>query len=400
MLKHSFITKLNKSNGLKKGKIMPGPFSIMTKPVCGVCNLDCTYCYYKDKVNLYPGEKQFLMDPNVLEEFIKQYLRLQPRSAIITWQGGEPLLAGIDFFKKAREFQHRWSLPGQYVSSTLQTNGVLINDEWADFFARNNFLIGISIDGPKEVHDYFRITKGGKPSFEKAWQGLETLRKHRAEFNVLVTLNSENIKLGGDLYRFFVKRGINWLQFIPILEKDEKGEPLPFSCPPDGYAKFLCETFDTWVVNDVGKISVRIFESIVYTLVKMVPTVCCFAKKCANAYVLEYNGDLYACDHFVFPEWKIGNIMETPLRELLNSPLIEEFSKLKTELPEPCKECEFLPICNGGCPKHHVYKDGVGKVNYFCSAYKEFFKYSIRTFKKIAHDIAQKEGINLPDIGI
>ncbi len=382
------------------GAPMNKAFSIMTKPVSGVCNLDCTYCYYKDKTGLYPHEKKFLMEENVLEAFMKQYLALQPGNAIITWQGGEPLLAGLDFFEKSRRLQHKWSLPGQRIGTTLQTNGTLIDENWANFFARNSYLVGISLDGPKEAHDFYRVTKSGTPSFEKAWHGLELLEKAGAEFNVLVTLNNENIRLGADLYRFFVQRGIRWLQFIPILEKDENGNPMPYSCPPEGYARFLCETFDTWLVNDMGDVSVRIFESIVYTLVKRVPTVCCFAKECANAYVLEYNGDLYACDHFVFPEWKIGNIMEIPLRELLLSPLIVEFSRLKTDLPGPCGECRYLPLCNGGCPKHHVLRNGKEKVNYFCQAYKEFFSHSLGTFKRIASDIAGREGMVLPDLGV
>jgi len=373
------------------------PFTVMTKPVCGVCNLDCGYCYYTPKTELYPGVKRFQMTPEALEEFLRQYLQARPREAVISWQGGEPLLAGLDFFRLARDLVEKYRLPGQRVEWSIQTNGTLLDEDWCSFFAENRYLVGISIDGPPEVHDHFRKDHAGNGSFEKAWRGLELLRKHGVDFNALVTLNSNNVKLGADLYRFFVEKGVEWIQFIPILEKDESGRPLPFSCPPVEFGKFLSEVFDTWVLNDVGRVSVRIFESIVSLLVQRVPTVCVYSRRCANAYVLEWNGDLYACDHFVVPEWRLGNVLETPLVELVTSQKVEEFARLKTELPEPCGECPYLPICNGGCPKHHLPGGEGGKVNYFCEGYRLFFEHSLPSFRRIARDIAARNGIFYDD---
>ena len=369
------------------------PFSVMAKPVCGVCNLDCGYCYYTPKTALYPGVKNFHMTKETLETFLRQYLRARPREVVVSWQGGEPLLAGLDFFRLARDLVEKYRLPGQAVEWSIQTNGTLLDDEWCEFFAENRYLVGISIDGPKEAHDFFRKDRAGKGSFDRAWRGLELLRKHGVDFNALVTLNSNNVKLGADLYRFFVNKGVDWIQFIPILERDEEGNVLPFSCPPEAFGRFLSEVFDTWVLNDVGKVSVRIFESVVSQLVQHVPTVCVYSRRCANAYVLEWNGDLYACDHFVVPEWRLGNVLETPLEELVTSEKVEEFARLKTELPGPCLECRYLPICNGGCPKHHLPGTEGGKVNYFCRGYKAFFEKSLPSFRRIARDIAARNGI-------
>ena len=400
------------------------PFYIMAKPVCGVCNLDCLYCYYTSKPReLYPQVKHFMMGQETLERYTREYMELQPVQANFGWQGGEPLLAGKDFFRKAVEYQKQFGRDGQELSNpdrpaeaserdlacrqagtprlepglapqavanAMQTNGTLLDEEWAEFFAEYKFLVGISLDGPAQWHDWFRRDHQGKPSFHRAWAGLELLGKHGVEFNVLVTLNSRNAPHAGDIYRYFVNRGVHWLQFIPILEKDASGRPREFSCTGEQFGRFMLEVFELWRRRHVGVVSERLIDSVLHTIVHGESAVCCNAARCANAYVLEFNGDLYACDHFVYANWKIGNIMETPLSDLVRSPRLDEFAALKTDLPAACRDCEYLPYCNGGCPKHHVPDADSGdpqRLNHFCEGYKMFFREALPELKRIAEQL-------------
>ena len=362
------------------------PFNIMAKPVSGVCNLNCTYCYYTAKPQeLYPGVKKFLMGDDVLAAFTKQYMDAIPKRCGFHWQGGEPLLAGVEFFRRAVSLQGENRRAGQAVTNALQTNGTLLDEQWCEFFAEHKFLIGISIDGPAQWHDYFRRDRAGKATFGRAWAGLELLRKHDVEFNVLATLNSANAPHAGDIYRYFVNRGLRHLQFIPILERNADGEPEDFSCTAERFGRFWLEVFRLWAERDVGKVSLRFFDSILQTIIHNVPAMCTHSQRCANAHVLEFNGDLYACDHFVLPEWRIGNVMARPMGELLRSPKLREFARLKTDLPAACEDCEFLQYCRGGCPKHHT---PIGldrqRVNYFCEGYKMFFRAALPELKRIA----------------
>jgi uncharacterized protein len=364
------------------------PFYIMAKPVCGICNLDCRYCYYTMKPGeLYPGVERFMMPDEVLDRYTREYLEAMPVQANFGWQGGEPLLAGKDFFRRAVELQKEHGRDGQQVANALQTNGTLLDEEWAEFLAEYKFLVGLSLDGPAEWHDCFRKDHQGNGSFHRAWAGLELLRKHGVEFNVLVTLNSRNAPHAGDIYRYFTNRGIHWLQFIPILEKDEQGRPREFSCSGEQFGRFMLDVFELWAQRDVGVVSERLIDSVLHTVVHGEAAMCCNSARCANAHVLEWNGDFYACDHFVYPEWLIGNIMDTPLVELATSPRLEEFARLKTELPAACRDCEFLAYCQGGCPKHHI-PDAAGldpaRVNHFCEGYKMFFREALPEIERIA----------------
>ncbi len=367
------------------------PFYIMAKPVCGVCNLDCRYCYYTGKPReLYPGVERFLMSDRVLETYTRQYLQAMPVQANFGWQGGEPLLAGKALFRRAVELQRASGREGQVVANAMQTNGTLIDDEWAELFAEHKFLVGISLDGPAEWHDHFRRDRAGRGSFHRAWAGLELLRKHRAEYNVLVTLNAYNAPHAGDIYRYFVNRGVHWLQFIPILEKRPDGSPTDYSCTGEQFGRFMLDVFELWLDRHVGVVSERLIDSVLHTIVHGEASLCCNAARCANAHVLEWNGDLYACDHFVYREWLIGNILETPLIDLVRSPRLDEFAKLKTDLPAACRECEFLPYCNAGCPKHHIPDAATGdpgRVNHFCEGYKLFFRQALPELKRIAEDL-------------
>jgi len=367
------------------------PFNIMAKPVCGMCNLDCDYCYYTPKPKeLYPDVGTFLMSDDVLAAYIQQYLEAMPVQCDFGWQGGEPTLAGLDFFRKAVDLQDRYKKQGQTIINALQTNGTLLTDEWCEFLAEKKFLVGISIDGPPQWHDKFRRDHAGKPTFHRAWAGLELMRKHGVEFNVLVTLNNTNAPHAGDIYRYFVNRGVCYLQFIPILERLADGGPTPFSCSGEQFGRFMLDVFDLWAGRDVGKVSERFIDSVMHTIVYGKASLCCYSQRCANAHVLEFNGDLYACDHFVFKEWYIGNIMEKPLAELVQDPKLEEFARLKTDLPAACRDCEFLRYCRGGCPKHHVpIGTDPARVNYFCEGYKMFFSHALGELERIAESMKQ-----------
>jgi len=363
----------------------------MAKPVCGVCNLDCAYCYYTSKPReLYGDVQQFMMAEEVLDRYTREYMQLQPAQVNFGWQGGEPLLAGKDFFRKAVGLQSQHGRPEQVVANAMQTNGTLLDEEWAEFFAEYKFLVGISLDGPPQWHDTFRRDHQGRPTFHRAWAGLELLRARGVEFNVLVTLNSRNAPHAGDIYRYFVNRGVRWLQFIPILEKDEHGRPRDFSCTGEQFGRFMVEVFRLWRDRHVGVVSERLIDSVLHTIVHGEATLCCNSARCANAHVLEFNGDLYACDHFVYKRWLLGNIMETPLGELVRSPKLEEFAALKTDLPAACRDCEFLPYCNGGCPKHHIpdaETHDPDRVNHFCEGYKLFFREALPELKALAEQL-------------
>jgi uncharacterized protein len=362
------------------------PFNIMAKPVCGVCNLDCRYCYYTSKPrDLYGGEGEFRMSDAVLESYTRQYLQLQPQRCEFGWQGGEPTLAGVEFFRKAVALQRQHTAEGQTVTNALQTNGTLLDEEWCEFLAAEKFLVGISIDGPPQWHDAFRRDKSGAGTFHRAWAGLELLTKHGVEFNVLVTLNSLNAPHAGDIYRYFVNRGVRYLQFIPILELGADGAPAGFSCTGEQFGRFMLEVFERWASRDVGRVSERFIDNCIHTLMFGQAAMCCYAQKCANAHVLEFNGDLYACDHFVFERWRIGNVMDRPLSELVTSELLDEFERLKTALPAACRECEYVELCNGGCPKHHrpVGTDPA-RTNHFCEGYKTFFSRALPELTRMA----------------
>jgi uncharacterized protein len=362
------------------------PFNIMAKPVCGVCNLDCRYCYYTMKPReLYPDQKTFMMSEEVLARYTREYLEAMPTRCEFGWQGGEPLLAGKAFYRRAVALQKQHALDGQVIANAMQTNGTLLDDEWCALFAEHGFLVGISLDGPPGWHDRFRRDPAGKGTFHRAWAGLELLRKHGVEFNVLVTLNSANAPHAGNIYRYFVNRGVRYMQFIPILERTPDGRPTDYSLTAEQFGRFLVEVFELWADRDVGQVSERLIDSVLHTLIFGRAATCCYAERCANAHVLEFNGDLYACDHFVFRQWRVGNILRRPLADLVRDPLLDEFARMKTELPAACRDCEFLEFCHGGCPKHHrPMGTDPARVNHFCEGYKRFFREALPELRRMA----------------
>lgn len=354
------------------------PLYVMLKPVGPLCNLRCQYCYYLEKKELYPDEKKFMMSDQLLETFMQQYLESQTMPEVLfTWHGGEPLMRDISFYQKAVALQKKYGR-GRRIDNCLQTNGTLLTDEWCRFFKRNNFLIGISIDGPEYLHDNYRKTADGRPSFDKVMKGIDLLKKHNVEFNVMAVVNDYNVDYPLEFYHFFKNIETHYIQFAPIVERLENGDIAPWSVPPGKWGDFLIAVFNEWVRNDVGTYYIQYFDSTLANWMGVNPGVCILASTCGHAGVMEYNGDVYACDHLVFPEYKLGNIKRNTLTEMMYSQKQLNFGLDKfRNLPQQCKECTYLFACNGECPKNRITSTNTGEpgLNYLCEGYYKFFDY-------------------------
>lgn len=368
------------------------PLYIMTKAVGAVCNLACDYCYYLEKTNLYKDISKHVMSDELLEKFIKEYIGSQTMNDVLfTWHGGETLMRPLSFYKRAVELQKQYA-NGKHIDNCIQTNGTLLTDEWCRFFKENNWLVGISIDGPQEFHDEYRKNRQGRPSFVKVMHGIELLKKHGVEWNAMAVVNDYNADYPLDFYNFFKEIGCKYIQFAPIVERivphtdgrhlaspmDKEEKLADFSVSPEQWGNFLCAIFDEWVKKDVGEIFVQIFDSTLANWMGVQPGVCSMAETCGHAGVMEFNGDVYSCDHYVFPEYKLGNIYKNSLIEMMYSERQQEFGLMKKKsLPQQCKDCEFLFACNGDCPKNRFAKtkDGEPELNYLCSGYYKFFKH-------------------------
>lgn len=370
------------------------PVYVMLKPVGSICNLACEYCYYLEKGKFYPEAKQTVMSEQLLEKFIKEYLECQTQPEVLfTWHGGETLMRPISFYKKALELQRQYGR-GRQIDNCIQTNGTLLNDEWCRFFKENNFLVGISIDGPQEFHDEYRRNKQGLPSFYKTMKGLDLLKKHGVEYNAMAVVNDYNVDYPLEFYRFFKSIGCHYIQFAPIVERlgnhkngtlltapketTDSIELAEFSVDPIKWGDFLCTLFDEWLKEDVGTYYIQLFDSTLANWVGAQPGVCTLARTCGHAGVMEFNGDVYACDHFVFPEYKLGNIHTQTLTEMMYSQRQMKFGADKQEaLPTQCKGCEYLFACNGECPKNRFMHTANGEpgLNYLCKGYKKFFQH-------------------------
>ena len=367
------------------------PLYVMLKPAGAHCNLACKYCYYLEKNNLYQNSHRHLMSDEMLEQFTREYIEAQTMPQVLfTWHGGEPLMRSIDFYKKALAFQKKYA-NGKQIDNVIQTNGTLLTDEWCEFFAQNHWLVGISIDGPQEYHDHYRVTPAGKPSWEKVMQGISLLKKHRVEWNAMAVVNAYNAEHPLEFYHFFRDNGCQYLQFTPIVERltehedgrtlaslaDDREIPLTdASVTPQQWGNFLCTIFDDWVRHDVGKTFVEIFDCTLANWMGVLPGICAYSKECGHAGVMEHNGDVYSCDHFVFPEYKLGNIREQSLIDMLYGEKQQAFSRLKhTSLPRQCKECDMEFACHGECPKNRFEKDKYGEpgLNYLCQGYYQYY---------------------------
>ena len=373
----------------------PAAFQVMPKPRGPICNLQCSYCYYTHKDEFYP-ESAFHMSDELLEEFTRQYIEAQQVPEVVfAWQGGEPTLMGLDFYRRAVELQARYRRPGMKIINALQTNGTLIDDEWARFFHEHDFLIGLSLDGPEALHDAYRRDRAGKPTFERVMGGLEKLKRHHVEFNILTTVHAANAEHPLEVYRFLRdEAGARFMQFIPIVEVDRTALPETHvterSVAGRQYGEFLVAIFDEWVRHDIGRVFVQMFDSVLAVWAGQRAGLCMLEETCGTAMVMEHNGDLYACDHFVFPEYRLGNILETPLAELAGSEQQAQFGRDKRDaLPPVCRECEARFICNGACPRNRISiaPDGSAGLNYLCEGYKAFFTHVDRPMRMMVEEL-------------
>lgn len=368
------------------------PLYVMLKPVGAICNLRCEYCYYLEKKELYPDDKRFTMSDQLLEKFTEEYINSQTTSEVnFTWHGGETTMRPIEFFRKALQYQQKYAR-GRQILNVLQTNGTLLNDEWCKFFKENNFLIGISVDGPQHCHDKYRKTKDKRPSFYKVMKGVELLKKHGVEFNIMGVVNDYNVDYPLEFYNFFKSIGVQHIQFAPIVERMD-GEMAPWNVPAGKWGDFLIAIFDEWVKQDVGKIFLQIFDSALANWVGVSPGMCIFAQKCGHAGVMEFNGDVYSCDHFVYPEYKLGNIHSSSLLDMMYSPRQVKFGNDKYDkLPRQCKECKYQFACTGECPKNRIIKtkDGEEGLNYLCEGYYKFYDHIAPYMEYMKNELTQE----------
>lgn len=368
------------------------PLYVLAKPVGASCNLRCKYCYYLEKSHLYRNAPARVMSDELLERFVQEYIQAQTMSQVLfTWHGGEPLMRPLSFYRKAVALQEKYAF-GRQIDNTIQTNGTLLTDEWCEFLKEHNWLVGISIDGPQEFHDEYRRTASDKPSWQKVMRGIRLLRKHGVEWNAMAVVNDFNAGYPLEFYHFFKEMGVKYIQFAPVVERmaahsdgrhlatlvDQECPVADFSVSPAQWGDFLCAIFDEWVRHDVGQTYVEIFDCTLANWVGERPGICVYAKECGHAGVMEFNGDVYSCDHFVFPEYKLGNIRDKTLVEMLYGEQQRQFSCLKhATLPKQCKECEWEFACHGECPKNRFVNDRYGNsgLNYLCSGYRHFYEH-------------------------
>jgi uncharacterized protein len=388
----------------------PDAFHVMLKPAGPSCNLNCTYCYYLEKKKLYPTENEFRMSEKLLEDYTKQFIGANQIPVVtFTWQGGEPTLLGLDFFRKAIEFQKKYA-GGKTIENAFQTNGTRLNDEWCKFFAENKILVGISIDGEEHNHDHYRKTNSGGPTFERAMKGIELLHKHKVEFNTLSCVTSYNVHYASETYRFLKRIGSGFIQFLPVVERiaikpdktdmnlvepDFMGEAAVSEWSVNGkdFGKFLITVFDEWVRYDVAKYYIQIFDTTLANYVGEMPGLCVFSETCGDALVMEHNGDLYSCDHYVYPDFFLGNISDTPMINLVKSQQQFDFGiDKRNRLPRYCLQCKVRYACHGECPKHRFTNtpDGKPGLNYLCEGYKMFFQHVEPYMEYMAKELRNK----------
>ena len=390
------------------------PFHLMAKPAGPVCNLRCRYCFYREKEAFFPGEKALFMPEEVLEAYTREYIRSQPGSSVLfEWQGGEPALAGLDFFRKALEFQKKYN-QGKEISNSFQTNGTLLDEAWCAFLSRNRFLVGLSLDGPEAVHDAFRVDRDGGPTFSRVLDSLRLMQRHGVAFNVLAAVNRESSKKPLEVYRFFRDEGVQFIQFVPIVEREADAEAerlglslavppsldgegpsaavTPWSVKPEAYGDFLVGVFDEWVRNDVGRVFVMNFEWALAAWAGVGPGMCHLAPRCGRNLILEHNGDVFSCDHFMYPAYRLGNIREDDLGDMVRSERQAAFGASKeTALPAYCRRCDVLFVCRGGCLKHRFGRtpDGDPGLNYLCGGFKKFYHHAGHFMKRMTELIGR-----------
>jgi uncharacterized protein len=388
----------------------PTAFNVMLKPAGSSCNLNCTYCYYLEKSKLYPEHSRYRMSDELLEKFTREYIGANEIPVVtFTWQGGEPTLMGLDFYRKAITFQKKYS-GGKKIENAFQTNGTRLNDDWCKFFADNDILVGISIDGEEHNHDHFRRTFSGAPTFKKVMKGIELLHRNKVDFNTLSVVNDYNVNFANETYRFLKRIGSGFIQFLPVVEFTDEGttenrlkliapvhakipEITGWSVGAKSFGKFLISIFDEWVRNDVARYFVQIFDATLANYVGENAGLCVFNETCGDALVMEHNGDLFSCDHFVYPEYFLGNINDTPLSELARLQKQFDFGiNKRNSLPRYCLQCKVRYACHGECPKHRFARtpDGTTGLNYLCEGYKMFFTHVEPFMEYMARELNSK----------
>ncbi|MRR14331.1 anaerobic sulfatase maturase, partial [archaeon] len=381
---------------MSKTASLPG-FHLLAKPTGALCNLGCKYCFFLSKKDLYP-DSSFRMTDDLLENYIRQYIEAQKAPlATIAWQGGEPTLMGLDFFRKSVKYEQKFRRPNMIIQNTMQTNGTLLDDEWCEFFWENNFLIGLSLDGPRELHDAYRVDKTGRPTFDRVMRAAKLLRHHKVDYNILTTVHAANAEHPLEVYRFLrdeVKA--DFIQFIPIVERDndtgfQEGDTVTDrSVKADQYGRFLISVFNEWLQKDVGRVFVQIFDVALAAWAGAPPGICAFSETCGTAMAMEHNGDMYSCDHFVEPKYFLGNINEKSMARIAGSAKQKKFGRDKLDsLPDYCRRCAVRFVCNGECPKNRFLKtpDGEPGLNYLCAGYREFFRHIDGPMRFMAHEL-------------
>lgn len=352
-------------------------FSLLIKPASADCNLSCHYCFYLEKRKLYPQLRIHRMSDLVLERLIKGYLSTRQKIYTFGWQGGEPTVMGINFFKRITEFQKKYARHGSQIANGLQTNATLINDAMAEHFAQNNFLLGCSLDGPPEIHNHYRKFPSGKPSHAAVMSGIEILRRHRVEFNILILVSKANVLKAKTVYRYLADQGFYHHQYIPCVEFNHDGKPLPFSISGEEWGRFLCEIFDCWYPRDIHNVSIRHLDAILNKRIYGIESVCYLSRNCCQYFVVEYNGDIYPCDFFVDKGLLIGNISDTTWEKALSSPIYQNFGSQKSTLSQDCQECSYLDWCMGDCQKYRVDMQGqLPGISHLCAGWRHFFNHS------------------------
>ena len=359
-------------------------FQIFVKPAGAVCNLDCRYCYYLEKRQLYPAAESYRMPESLLEEYVVQHIEASPGPVItFSWHGGEPTILGLEYFRRVVELQRKHRPAGMRILNGMQTNGIVFDDEWCRFLAAENFGIGLSLDGPQGMHDRYRITRGGEPTHNQTVRAFGLLQRHGVPCDILCVVNDHNVRHPAEVYRYFREIGAQYIGFLPVVTPsgDSEGGVSPCTVPAEAFGTFLCTVFDEWMRRDTGRIMVQIFDEASRPGRGLEHSLCVFRETCGDIPVIEHNGDFYSCDHFVDAGHRLGNIREKPLIELLESPAQTAFGQAKRDaLPRCCRECDVLAMCNGGCPKDRFLHtpDGEPGLNYLCAGFKAFFRYSRR----------------------
>jgi uncharacterized protein len=366
------------------------PFTLLIKPAGPDCNIACRYCFYSGKTALF-GKGKHRMSDEVLDKLISSYMRLKFPSSSFAWQGGEPMLMGLDFYKKVVELQQKCGTDGQVVTNALQTNGILLDEQWCKFLSEYKFLVGISLDGPKEYHDCYRRSPSGKGTFDEVMAGIESCRKNKVQFNVLVLVSSRNVEAADELFDFFKEHKVKYLQFVQCVENDPAtGQIAEFSITAEQYGEFLCRIFDRWAEYGPQRLSIRTFDSILSYLMAGEHSICTFRPQCNDYIVIEHNGDVFCCDFFVEDRWRLGSILETPIEQLAADKKKREFARMKTNISNKCLICRHLDICRGGCLKDRAVTEGDYEVpGYFCDSYKRFFGYALPRFYQIAAKLSR-----------